>query len=66
MITFLNGNKKKALAALQQAAGAGFKDGVRVGQEAAFAGMRKDAAFQELLKAMRTESPPDTGALTGR
>jgi dienelactone hydrolase len=57
----LNGSKKQALAALQQAAGAGYKDAARIEQEAAFAGLRKNAAFQELLKAMRSAPTPAAG-----
>ena len=54
----LNGGKKQALAALQQAANAGFNDTARVEQETAFAGLRKSPAFQELLKAMRSSATP--------
>jgi predicted Zn-dependent protease len=47
------GNKREALAALQQAHGAGFKDSVRVEREAAFKSLRKNAAFLELLETMK-------------
>ena len=47
------GNKREALAALRQAHGAGFKDSVRVEQEAAFKSLRKNAAFLELLETMK-------------
>jgi tetratricopeptide (TPR) repeat protein len=56
----LNGSKKKAVAALQQAARAGFKDATRVEQEAAFSGLRRDPAFLELLRAMQPAPAPAT------
>jgi hypothetical protein len=56
----LNGSKRKAVAALPQAASAGFKDGARVEQETAFSGWRQNPAFQELLQAMRPTPTPAT------
>jgi predicted esterase len=47
------GDKKRALAALQQAAAAGFKDAARVEGEKVFAALRSEPAFLELLSAMR-------------
>jgi len=47
------GDKKRALAALQQATEAGFKDVVRIEQEAAFAPLRTDPAFQNFLSAVK-------------
>lgn len=47
------GDKKKAIAALQQAAAAGFKDTARVESEKTFAGLHGDPAFNALVSAMR-------------
>ncbi|HVS51705.1 MAG TPA: tetratricopeptide repeat protein [Opitutaceae bacterium] len=47
------GDRKKALAALQQAAAAGFKDVARIEAESAFAPLRSEPAFLDLLRAMR-------------
>lgn len=52
-IRALAGDKKKVLAALKQAVAGGFKDASRVEKDAAFAGLRNDAAFQALLAAMK-------------
>jgi predicted Zn-dependent protease len=49
----VEGNKRDALAALQQAFGAGFSDFARVEQEPAFKSLRKNAAFLELLETMK-------------
>lgn len=47
------GDKKKALAALKQAVAGGFKDASRVEQDAVFAPLRNDVAFQALLASMK-------------
>jgi poly(3-hydroxybutyrate) depolymerase len=47
------GDQKRALAALQQAVGAGFKDATRVENEKVFAALRREPAFLDLLSAMR-------------
>lgn len=47
------GNTREAVAALQQAHGAGFKDSARLAQDAAFKSLRKNAAFLELLETMK-------------
>lgn len=49
----LNGERAAALAALQAAVAAGFKDAARAEQEAAFARLRAEPAFQQLLAAMK-------------
>jgi hypothetical protein len=47
------GDRKRALAALQQAAAAGFKDAARIEGEKIFASLRSEPAFLELVSAMR-------------
>ncbi len=47
------GDKKRAIAALQQAAAAGFKDAPRIENEKVFAALRSEPAFLELVSAMR-------------
>ena len=47
------GDRKRAIAALQQAVAAGFKDAARVEQDAAFAGFRNEPSFLEVLSAMK-------------
>jgi hypothetical protein len=47
------GDRKRALATLQQAAAAGFKDASRIESEKVFASLRSEPAFLELVSAMR-------------
>jgi poly(3-hydroxybutyrate) depolymerase len=49
------GDRKGAIASLQQAAAAGFNDAARVEADAAFAGYRKEPAFLDVLSAMRAD-----------
>jgi predicted esterase len=49
----LHGDRKKAAAALKQAAATGFKDAARVAAEPAFAPLHTDAAYQAVLAAMK-------------
>jgi len=49
----LNGERAAALAALQAAVTAGFKDAAQAEQEAAFARLRPEPSFQQLLAAMK-------------
>jgi predicted esterase len=51
----VRGDRKAAIAALQRAATAGFKDAARVEGETAFAGYRTEPAFLEVLSAMRAD-----------
>ncbi|MFT3869648.1 MAG: hypothetical protein QM715_14425 [Nibricoccus sp.] len=48
----LDGSKKTALAALVQAAKRGYKDAARVEHEKAFAALKNDAGFQDVLRAI--------------
>ncbi len=55
------GDKKRALAVLQQAADAGFADGPRVEAEKLFAKMRNDPAYVAALAKIRANPPEPAG-----
>ena len=55
-------DSKRALEALRQAAAAGLSDATRVESEPAFAKLKSDAAFQEILAVVRANPPePERG-----
>ena len=62
-----DGQKPRALEALQQAAAAGFSDATRAETDPAFAKLRKEAAFQTALAAIRANPPePERPGREGR
>lgn len=62
----LGGDKKRALAALQQAAEKGFSDAARVEDEGAFGKLKADPAWPELLAKMRANPPEPASRSRGR
>lgn len=54
-----NGEKKRAIEALREAASVGFSDAVRAEADPAFVRLKKETAFQDALAAMRA-NPPET------